>query len=193
MNNQNISYAEEQAAKAQRKADSAWKKTMKDAKVYVDADSRLPRFTKEVAGDQLLARLNVKLDEIIAAANKEMAKFTDRLSQDSVNAFEWSDGAFNAAASLSVARGIQAWLERFSENEDDYSRHSSMKKVQLVRHELFCEIMMEARNPSRSTSQPHNITHQSMLSARAKLLEELNQLMDYVSHPSFDIEVLRYV
>lgn len=172
-------YAQEQAAKEQAKKDRAWKRTMKEAKVH-DERRSVARMTKEVAGDQMLARLKALLIELKAAGDKSIASFQERLATNPINAFSWADDAFVGAARIDVAAGILHWIETAKAASDDYSGRSSRDVVAVVRNELTRQVMMEARSPSRSTSACHNITEQARLSVRAKVLEDLDRWSEYL-------------
>lgn len=163
----------------QGKKDRAWRKRMREAKVH-DERRRVARMTKEVAGDQMLARLEALLTELKAAGDKSIASFQDRLARDPAGAFSWADDAFVGAAKVDVAIGVLRWIETAKAASDDYSGRSSRDVVAVVRNELTRQVMMEARNPSRSTSVCHNVTEQAKLSVRAKIVEDLDRWSEYL-------------
>lgn len=122
---------------------------------------------KVVTADEVLGLLRkyVLMDEeVLLAWTKKVAD--KGLVKDAADAFEWSDGAFLAAADLEVHRlAIRALT---SENP--------MTLVEL-RDYAHLEAMRGARHPRHSTSQPSNLMRVYKTAAWASLVDPISGIL----------------
>ena len=63
--------------------------------------------------------LIAKLQTTVKSSGAELEKFTNRFSENPIYAFEWSTGAFAAAAEKHVAMTILAWFENWPREGKD--------------------------------------------------------------------------
>lgn len=165
-------YADEQALKSAQKEERAWKRTMKEARVYIAA--RLPTKTAAVAGDLIVERLLKTTGTMIAQGNERVAKFAASLVADPARTFEWSREEFDAAADVKVGVMIQAAVTSLRERGDEYDALSSIRIAEMIKEDLLREVIRAARYPERSTSVQSNEIARSIAQSRAKVLEDMN-------------------
>ena len=103
------------------------------------------------------------LEMRIAEAQGTLDKFTANFATNPAQAFQWSDSAFNAAARLEITKRVLVWLQEGAD-------------LAQVIQELNRQVRFNSRNPSHSTSTPHNLIEQCKLAATADLVELLEQL-----------------
>jgi hypothetical protein len=95
---------------------------------------------------------------MMSSAQSALEQFKTRFAEDPFYAFEWADGAMEAAAKAYVAKTIQAWMERTNNDID------------AVQNEILKAMHQGARCPSRSTSQPSNLMAQYKTAAFAEFV-----------------------
>ncbi len=83
-------------------------------------------------------------------AEKDIASFKKRLDEDPANAFEWSDGAFKAAAKMEVSRRILHWIDWSSKTASDF-------RVGDLHAWIVKQAIEVGSSGGSSTSQPSNI------------------------------------
>jgi hypothetical protein len=98
-------------------------------------------------------------------ASATIASFTESVAKNPAYAFEWSDGAFKAAAMLDV-------VARLEHGRDE----SNMSYADLYAH-FRKDVMRNARHASHSTSMPSNLMNEYKLAAQAEVVELLEGLM----------------
>lgn len=107
----------------------------------------------------------------IESAQYTIAKFQENLAVNPAYAFEWSDGAFRAAADIKIAHFVQGFLDaEVPEGTTDEAR------VEHLRKYATRQVMNGARSPKRSTSPCTNLLEQDELAAWANLLERMERL-----------------
>ena len=102
-----------------------------------------------------LKRVNSTID----SAEVKINKFKESFDKDPSYALSWSLEAFQAAATLKIAKQIKDALETGTTVKD-------------VREHLTSRIMHKARWPAQSTSPTSNLTEQYEAAAMAEFLAE---------------------
>ena len=108
----------------------------------------------------------LSLDLTIKNAQYRLDKFQANFAKNPLYAFQWGDDAVCAAATMAVAKEVQAWLQLADRDVT----------VEQVEAELTKSIMRAARFPTSSTSALTNQADQATNAARAQLLEELGYI-----------------
>ena len=111
----------------------------------------------EVVEARRLDKLRRTIDSTSREADGKIERFTSNLRTNPAYAFEWSDTAFQAAATLDVNARVTNML-------------NSDLTIDAVQKELIHEVVTGSRHPSHSTSQPSNLMQQYKLAVLASLL-----------------------
>ena len=110
-----------------------------------------------------LQSFKIFIDHEIQYSNKKIEEFKRHLDVNPLSALTWSLPIFNCAAKKFICERIQTMLDK--SNED----------MQVIKDFLSDEVQYRARSLSRSTSQVSNLMEESMLSAYAYLLDQINR------------------
>ena len=151
----------------------------KTTSTVFDARPSLPRATQEVKCDRYLGLFIEELESTEKKSRERTEQFATRFLQNPRDAFEWSQGVFEAAADLDVAKGVLFHLNQAKEQSDEYSAPSSFQLLTWVQEDLRSRVMNEARYGSNSSSPQHNEMKRSLLQASAKVLEKVEAWLKY--------------
>ncbi len=121
------------------------------------AHSELPD-VKRAAAERSMRR---RIQNALESAAHELAHFAERLSQNPLYAFEWSDDAFKAAAEQDVALTLQKFLDG---GEDVAPAFVGYEPAIAYARRMA---LQGARSPKHSTSQPSNLCEQYKTAAFA--------------------------
>lgn len=105
-------------------------------------------------------RRAMRLVDRFLAHQLEVERWADKLKADPCSAFEWSDGAFQAAARLWVGKALHVWLTGEGREEP--------VALDLVIKECRRNALRAAQHPKHSTSIPSNLMEQYKASAFAE-------------------------
>lgn len=92
------------------------------------------------------------VDSMIDRAEREVAKFTERLAENPANAFEWGEDAAEASAALQVG-----YLLRRYYTTPLPDKHTTADRVSAIRDMVISRTLMGAQSPKCSTSQFANL------------------------------------
>lgn len=119
-----------------------------------------------------------KLGIIVEAVRSQIARaqatvdgFAARFAEDPVRAFEWSQGAIEAATRLDV---FESAVLRLTDNDGvPCLERDGKSTIESLRAYATDKIMHGARYPAHSSSQVSNVVSQQTVSAWAQLVEIL--------------------
>lgn len=123
--------------------------------VYRNRRSELP----EVVAERRLSYLTHRLADMIASGEDTIDKFKEKLTANPAYAFEWAQGAIEAAAKLDVAIRLQGILTHENGGFD------------AVMKNALREALRGARNPSHSTSTVSNLVDEAKTAAYAEIAD----------------------
>jgi hypothetical protein len=173
-----MTYAEEQALKAAKKEENAWRRTMRDAKVY-GATRRDRLQTVSMAADEVLRNLVKHAEEMVSSARPQLEKFAAAVTSDPVQALEWNHDEFDMAGDLKAASHLLAQINGCLQRGGEYDSPSTLQIIRWVRRDLFEEVLRAARSPARSSSATSNEMEKAVTKGRAKLLERLERMIEF--------------
>lgn len=113
----------------------------------------------EVQAANRLRMFTWKLDSLTSGADKTLAQFAERLVRNPLDAFQWSDGAIEAAARKDVA----LYLKNVLEHPEGGLDAAIAKATEMA--------LRGARYPSHSTSAISNLCEQAKTAAFADMAE----------------------
>lgn len=136
--------------------------------------------TREARATQSILYIERSAQGDVEQADEELAKFSRKLADDAVNAFEWSADAFSKAAKKRAAQEVLYVVEQGKERtQDEYTSAFSPEHIlKSLKHHLFEAVLRSARWPERSTSVPSNFMSQELAAARADWLEKVNRMVE---------------
>jgi hypothetical protein len=136
--------------------------------------------TPGAAAADLLEAIRIEAASDIKFAQEHLDRWRERFAQDPVNAFSWSKETFETAARKRSAEEIIGWIYRIKENNtDEYAAPSDLKVLQVMRSELFKEVVRGAKWPERSTSPQSNEMATCLTAKRAEWLEKIDRKFEY--------------
>lgn len=104
----------------------------------------------------------------IDSAEQVIVKFKKNLEENPAYAFEWSEGAFEAAAKIDVNKYALTMLT--------HEKGGLVETIKQVRH----QVLRGARNVESSTSHVSNLVNRFKTASLANLLESLEDVHDNV-------------
>lgn len=113
-----------------------------------------------------LDRIVRTVDSMIDRAEREVAKFAERLAENPADAFEWGEDAAEAAAALQVAH----WVRRCATAELNEKRTED-DLVNAIREMVLSHVLQGAQFPKNSTSQFANLMDRYTTKAWAGLAD----------------------
>jgi hypothetical protein len=109
-----------------------------------------------------LKKLQKELRVIVVDTEKEVENFKKDLDKNAGSALRWSYGLFDLVALSQEAQYVLEAIAR-----------SKTLTIEKIADYLKNEVLSEAKFPSRSTSPTHNLWEESVLSAKAKILDKV--------------------
>lgn len=106
------------------------------------------------------------MNENIRVHQLNIDKFIANMTQQPEYALEWSQTIFDSTAIVYVSKRVGDWL-------------SSCLPLDVVISELRKSVSYMSKHPARSTSITANLYKQSLLSAYAGILEEIEDVIRY--------------
>jgi hypothetical protein len=119
--------------------------------------------SNNTGADMSEVKLAARFQRIVDGEVAKIAKFQDELIKDPAYALSWSNGAFQSAARLRVAKMM---ADAFT---DGWT-------VQDARDTLMDRVMHKSKYPAQSTSPTSNLIEQYELAAYAEFLGDLKHL-----------------
>jgi hypothetical protein len=135
--------------------------------------------TPGAAAADMLKAIRIETTWEIKYAQEHLDKWSERFAKDPVDAFSWSKEIFEAAARKRSAEEIVTWINIVKENTDEYAAPSDLKILQMVRRNLFREVMHGAKWPERSTSPQSNEMAACLMAKRAEWLENIDHKFEH--------------
>jgi hypothetical protein len=120
--------------------------------------------------------LHIQCECDVKFAQEECDKWAAKFTADPAYAFEWAQGPMAQAARLSVNKFVLAVLDF---EDGSMKEKTPRERVEVVCRELQQEVMRNAKWPSRSTSSVSNDMSLCMMSARADMLEKVEQCLKH--------------
>ena len=114
-------------------------------------------------------KLTYLADDLLRSSEYNLKKFQESFEKNPAYAFEWSAGAFDAAAEKQVGTIMVEVLTRQDATEE--------QRAEWVLREALDRAMREARNPSHSTSVQSNEMARAVASAWAKVYDKVERGM----------------
>lgn len=110
-------------------------------------------------------------------------KFSKRFSENALDAFEWSDSAFKAAARIHAAKVIEYVIDamREKQSKEVYEAPTDEAIIQELLTRFRGEVMRKAKWPQASTSPSSNYASLMQMSAMAEWLERLEVLVNRIA------------
>jgi hypothetical protein len=138
---------------------------MKTRKLAIVEEPRAPAPIKTK-----FEKLSWLVDDLERSAEYNLKKFQESFEKNPAYAFEWSAGAFDAAAEKQVAAIIKDVLSPDKEA-------SEAERAEWILREALDRAMRGARNPARSTSAQSNEMEKSIASVWAKVYDKVERGM----------------
>lgn len=108
---------------------------------------------------------------------RQLSEFIEKIINNPLYALSWANGSFETAAQLSVHyTTLSRLVESFN---SEYDALPFVEKLNLVIEELRKDVWRGARWPQQSTSPTSNVANQFEVSAKAEMLEKLENFIKF--------------